>query len=103
MAVNHHVFLDVLSTLKTRGWCKFIRHDKDGKSCLLGGFELAGDKTCSAERQFPEEIEHLAKVIRENEPPDIFVGNSWTIAHFNNEPETTFEMIEEVLLKAAEH
>lgn len=94
-------------TLNKRGWCKGIRHDSDGKSCLLGAFEEGWHE--QVELKNPEEIKELADTIRNSKrfkdrvpKSPIFNYNVSIIACFNNDAHTTLADVKEVLHRAAQ-
>lgn len=89
---------EALALLREKGWCKGALSDDEGRHCIMGaGFRVHGIEL-APHRPITKECLEDEHAIRE-----VLLAQHGTrhIAVFNDDPATTFEMVEAILEKAA--
>jgi ATP-dependent protease ClpP protease subunit len=85
-----------LAELRKRGWCQGEMENMDGQVCSAGAVIL-GNIGCGERTLLANDFIVLNQTIHE------MTGRVGSIANFNDHPDTTQEMVEQVFEKAILH
>lgn len=89
-----HKLWEALDILRDKGWCKNVQVNQVGEHCMAGAVMAAHDMPSGSYWLFLPERRLLDAAVQATHP-------GFTVAGFNDHPDTTWPMVEALMEKAA--